>query len=115
VLAPFEVVPAKTAEILRVPTPNFSLIEAVPALVSYAVPRRFMSVQCAAEALQNFTSPVFTAEGFVTAAVKVTTVPAFTELDESDSATEVEFTACVRAPVVTGPYVVFPGQLAVIE
>jgi hypothetical protein len=52
---------------------NFST--AVPVLVNCLVPRRWMSVQCAADASQKFTCPVVTAVVPVfTVAVSVTTL-----------------------------------------
>jgi hypothetical protein len=55
------------------------LMVAVPALVNCAVPRIWMSVQCAAVASQKFTWPaVTTVPPAFTVAVSVTTVPVTT-------------------------------------
>lgn len=80
-LVVYVVVPANTALRLREPPPSRSLIEAIPAEVSWAVPRRCWLVQCVAVASQKFTTPRVTGvDPDLTVAVKVRTVPTGTEL-----------------------------------
>jgi hypothetical protein len=60
--------------------PGRSLTTAVPALVSCAVPSRWISVQYFAEASQKLTCPTVTLlEPATTAAVSVTTLPEATD------------------------------------
>lgn len=75
------VVETNIALMSYVPYPNFIFRVAVPALVNWTFPKRPMpELQSGIEALQNFTVPLVTAVGFVTVAVRVTTVPTVTEL-----------------------------------
>jgi hypothetical protein len=61
---------------LRFPTPGRSFSTAVPALVSCAVPNKWISVQRDAVASQNFTWPVVKViDPLRTEAVSVTTLP----------------------------------------
>ena len=73
--------------------PGRNLITAVPDGVNCAVPSIAPFKQKAAAASQNVTSPVATGDPFDTAAVKVTTVPAVTEFDDSVSVVLVRFAA----------------------
>jgi len=91
----------KTAVYLCVPMPGMRRRTAVPADVSWAVPRIAEFKQCAAAASQNVTRPGETVvlTPVVTAAVSVTMVPLVTVAEES-----------VRVVVVVAPKAKLSGR-----
>jgi hypothetical protein len=74
-------VPENSAIYLWMPGPGTNLNVAVPAVVSWPIPRRWVSVQWAASASQNLTCPIWIGTvPALTVAVRETAVPEGTKI-----------------------------------